>query len=115
VDPEEQFGLLVEEFVGVPGVGLPGEPGGRGFGSSALRVNGSIFAMLTRGALVVKLPRARVTGLVEAGAGVPFDANKGRPMKEWVTISGDDFETWRNLAHEALGFVNGPGRTTRPR
>ncbi len=56
MQPEERFAALADEFIDSPGVSLPGETGQSGFGSGALKVNGSIFAMLTSGRLVVKLP-----------------------------------------------------------
>jgi hypothetical protein len=102
---EERFKKLAEELAASPGVGLPGEPGRRGFGSSALKVNGSIFAMIAKGRLVLKLPQARVHTLVAAGAGTHFDAGKGQPMKEWIAVTGEDDETWLALAREALNFV----------
>jgi hypothetical protein len=52
-----RFTELVQAFGGRPGVTSPYEDGNRRFGSDALKVNGSIFAMLTRGRLVVKLPQ----------------------------------------------------------
>ncbi|ODU04627.1 MAG: hypothetical protein ABS81_10100 [Pseudonocardia sp. SCN 72-86] len=100
---EELFETLVDEFVSRPGVTPPGSTGR--FGSHALKVDGSIFAMVVRGALVLKLPGDRVTALVEAGEGGPFDANKGRPMKEWVTVRGTDLKVWRTLTEEAYRFV----------
>jgi hypothetical protein len=103
--PEDRFAALVEAFAGEPGVTLPHESGSRGFGSSALKVNSSIFAMLTRGQLIVKLPRERVSASIRAGIGDPFDAGKGTPMKEWLTVLGDDQKTWLALAREALNFV----------
>jgi TfoX/Sxy family transcriptional regulator of competence genes len=110
--PEERFADLAAALAERPDVGLPGEGGRRGFGSTALTVGGSIFAMLTRGRLVVKLPRDRVTELIGSGAGEPFDAGKGTPMKEWLVVreSGDD-DAWRVLAEEALAFVG--ARTPR--
>lgn len=102
---EERFATLIDEFTASPGVTVPGEPGRRGFGSSALKVNGSIFAMISGGTLVVKLPRDRVERLIEAGAGTPFDAGKGRPMKEWLCVPPEDEESWLALAREALAFV----------
>lgn len=107
--PDEQvevrYGRLVETLANHPRVTAPGEPGSRGFGSAALKVDGSIFAMLTRGRLVVKLPQERVAVLVADGTGWPFTAGKESPMKEWLTVGVDDEETWLNLAWEALGFV----------
>ena len=81
-------------------------PGGTGFGSSALKVGGKIFAMLTpRGEFVVKLPRARVEALVAAGDGVRFDPGHGRPMKEWLAMAPDSEADWLALAREARAFV----------
>lgn len=101
----ERFADLVEDFAHTAGVAAP-EPGrGRGFGSSALRVDGSIFAMLAGDHLVVKLPRARVDELIDAGAGVAFTAGKTAPMKEWLTVTDERPSTWRGLVQEALVFV----------
>ena len=102
---EEWFNALIDEFRAAPGVSVPGEPGRHGFGSSALKVHGSIFAMVSGGRLVVKLPRDRVSALIGTGAGAPFDAGKGRAMKEWLTVMADDQESWLTLAREALDFV----------
>lgn len=103
--PEERFNVLVDEFRASPGVSVPGEPGQRGFGSNALKVHGSIFAMISGGRLVVKLPRQRVETLIGTGVGAPFDAGKGRAMKEWLTVIADDDKLWLALAHEARDFV----------
>lgn len=111
MDPTKRFAALVEEFAGRPGVSLPGESPQRGFGSDALKVNGSIFAMLSGGRLVVKLPRERVDALIGSSTGGPFDAGKGRPMKEWLTVVTDDEETWLALAREALDFVGSRRRS----
>ena len=101
--PEDRFNVLAESFASTPHVTLPGE--GRGFGSAALRTHEKIFAMLVRGALVVKLPRQRVDGLVGAAEGTPFDANKGRPMKEWLRLDPQSQLDWVSLASEALDHV----------
>lgn len=105
--PETRFEALVDELVGVAGVTPPG--GGGGFGSHALRFHNKIFAMLVRGQLVVKLPKARVDTLVAAREGIRFDANKGTPMKEWLALDPASTLAWAPLAHEALDFV-GHGR-----
>jgi TfoX/Sxy family transcriptional regulator of competence genes len=80
-------------------------PGGSGFGRSALRYHGKIFAMLVRGQLVVKLPASQVDALVAAGHGQPFDASKGIPMKEWFSLDADSELAWPPLAREALAFA----------
>jgi TfoX/Sxy family transcriptional regulator of competence genes len=83
-----------------------GVTSGTGFGrSEGLRVFGKIFAMLVRGELVVKLPRARVEELVAAGLGEPFDAGHGRVMKEWITLEPSTSRRWRSLVAEAHDFV----------
>jgi TfoX/Sxy family transcriptional regulator of competence genes len=104
-DPDyaELFSALCAEYSGVTGMSVP-EHGRRGFGSQALKVNHKIFAMLVNGRLVVKLPRARVTELIETGRGQPFDSGKGTPMKEWVALTGDEAEC-RALVVEAQTFV----------
>lgn len=108
--PEERFSALVEEFAGAPGVEVPQTSGPRRFGSDALKVDGSIFAMVVGGQLVVKLPRDRVDALVVDGTGAPFDGGKGRAMKEWVTVAVGDEETVVALAHEAMVFVRSQPR-----
>ena len=52
--PRARYADLVMELAGEAGVTVP--QGGSGFGRSALRFRGKIFAMLVRGRLVLKLP-----------------------------------------------------------
>jgi hypothetical protein len=104
VSSESRYADLVQRLAGRSGVTHISE--GKGFGSSGqLKVHGRIFAMLVRGALVLKLPRARVDELVEAGAGTRFDAGKGKPMREWFVLSSTSTRRWLPLAEEALDFV----------
>jgi hypothetical protein len=100
---DDLFARLVAGFADDPDVEPPA-PGGK-FGASALKVGGKIFAMVSQDALVVKLPSRRVRELIEAGEGAPFDAGKGRPMKEWVSIEPTDSGKWARLAREARAFV----------
>ena len=62
--------------------------------------------MVSKGRLVLKLPRGRVASLVEAGTGQYFDPGHGRLMKEWVALVGPKVP-WRDLAREAHDFVAG--------
>ena len=101
----DQFRALVDAFAGSPGVTGPGVATTRRFGSNALQLNGSIFAMLTRDRLVVKLPHDRVAALIASGVGSPFSAGKARPMREWLTVEAADAATWLALAREARAFA----------
>jgi hypothetical protein len=71
---------------------------------NAFAVNGKIFAMLTRGTFVVKLPKERVDDLVEAGKGKRFDPGHGRLMKEWIAVEAGALP-WVALAKEAHSYV----------
>jgi hypothetical protein len=101
----ERFEDLVDELVGLPGVTPPAR--GSGFGRSAIRFNGKIFAMFVRGHLVLKLPEDRVDELVASGHGRRFDANKAKPMREWLNLDADSDLAWLPLAREALSFAGG--------
>jgi hypothetical protein len=46
-----------------------------------------------------------VAELIESGLGEPFDAGKGRPMKEWVGIPPSSDADHLLLAEEARRFV----------
>ena len=98
----DEFDRLAAAFADRAGVTI-GE--GRGFGSGTLQAGGRIFAMRNAAGLALKLPAARVTALRAAGDGLPFDAGKGRPMKEWVVIPWRSDAGWLVLADEALAFV----------
>jgi hypothetical protein len=103
--PEERFDSVVAALLEYPNVTPPLASAQREFGSNALKVNNKIFSMLVRGALVVKLPAPRVTALIDSGAGEPFDAGKGKPMKEWLSVPASSSLDWLALSKEALEFV----------
>ena len=92
-----------------PGVTVPDEAGRSGFGSTALKVDGRIFAMLVGGELVLKLPRDRVAALVDGGAGRPFANGKGQPMREWAVLTSTQPDAAVALGREALAFVGADG------
>jgi hypothetical protein len=104
---EERYAELVRAFVGDARVSAEG----KGFGANALKVNGSIFAMLSsRGDFVVKLPRERVDELVAGGEGDRFDTGRGRVMKEWLAVAETSKLDWSDLAREALAYVGASKR-----
>jgi hypothetical protein len=98
--PADRFGALASALLGEPGVILSES---RGFSRDSLMVKGKLFAALRGEVLMLKLPAERVAGLIASGQGAPFDANKGRPMKEWVLARMN--ADWDALAREAMAFV----------
>jgi hypothetical protein len=108
VNSAERYTGVVKAFVGKRGVSAES---GRGFGSSALKIDNRIFAMLASGdRFVVKLPRQRVDALIAAGEGQPFEPrNDGRLMKEWLVVRPGLEARWLPLAQEAFEF----GKTKR--
>ena len=103
-DSARRLAALADALAGEPGVELPDHDGRRGFGSTALKVEGRILAMAVGGSLVLKLPRDRVAALVSAGEGTPFRNGRGAAMREWVALGPDDAADLA-LAREALAFV----------
>lgn len=104
-DPAELFEAIAAEYVHRPGVRF-----GRMMASPGLRIDGRIFAMLTRDALVVKVPAARAAELVESGAATAFEPRPGRRMREWVVLSAvgaaPDSAGWRAATAEAFDYVS---------
>ncbi len=101
-----RYAAVVKAFAGDRAVTYSED--GKGFGSSALKVNKKIFAMLASDdRFVVKLPRARVDALVAAGEGQRFDPRRtGRAMKEWLVVGAGREPRWLPLAKEAMEFVS---------
>jgi len=108
---EKRFADIVASLRSKPRVTAPGSDAGGGrkaFGSSGLKVDNKVFAMVSsRGEFVVKLPRERVDDLVTSGDGTRFDPGHGRLMKEWLVVSPSSKLDWLSLAKEALAFVGG--------
>ena len=104
-ETQRRFEAIANALAGEPNVSV-GSSGKKGFGSTALQVNGKIFAMVSsNGSFVVKLPKHRVEELESAGTGKRFDPGHGRLMKEWLSLGSSSSETWLSLAREALAFV----------
>jgi len=108
---EKRFADIVASLRGKPGVTAPSSEAGGGrksFGSSGLKINNKVFAMVSsKGEFVVKLPRERVEALVASGDATRFDPGHGRLMKEWLVVSPSSKLDWLSLAREALAFVGG--------
>ena len=107
-DAERRFATLSKQMVAAdPRVAPPQTEKDQGhrFGASGLKVDGKIFAMVSKGKLVFKLPKARVDALVAAGTGERFDPGHGRLMKEWIALDPHAKAIWSALGKEALEFV----------
>ena len=100
---EEKFAKIISALKRNPKVSVGAAK--RGFGSSALCVDGKIFAMLSsKGAFVIKLPKNRVDALVTLGTGARFELGRNRVMKEWLVIDSAAAD-WLSFAREAMKFV----------
>jgi hypothetical protein len=99
VDP--RLAAIAKLFAKNPKVTL-----GKMMASMGLKVDGKIFAMVVKGKLVVKLPKARVSELVESKAGSYFDPGHGRLMKEWIAMTAERPDAV-TLGREAFGYVSG--------
>ena len=109
-DGEDRLAAVALAFSEEPAVTFG--HGRRGFGAGTLMVDGRIFALVSDGRLVLKLPAPRVSALIEAGRGLPWSAGKPTPLREWVAIP-DEEPGWLDLASDALAFVGKrpPGAT----
>ena len=87
---------------------LDGDPQvdrGRMFNAEGLKIGGKFFAFPRAEEIVLKLPAERVEDLLESGAGSPFDAGKGRPMREWVSVRPDSEADCAEYMVEARNFL----------
>lgn len=83
------------------------------FGSNALRVNGKIYAALTRShRLLLKLPPARAAELLASERAEPFESG-GRVMNGWITLTADRADEWTALSDEAFAFATTPTQPKR--
>ena len=74
--------------------------------SQCLRVGKEFCAMPHHKAqgIVVKLPKERVSEIIEAGDGESF-APAGKVFKEWLAVLELDEARWRQLLLESIEFV----------
>ena len=99
--PEALYAALFDHFGETPRADAS-----RRFGADALKVGGKIFASLSRGRLLVKLPPERVDALIAEGIGERFTTGPGRAKAAWVTVAPGAAD-WRGLAAEARAYVSG--------
>lgn len=78
---------------------------GRVLSANGLMVKGKLFAAISKGRLLVKLPKDEVAKLIAEKRAAPFSSGGGRVMKEWATIGVEDQRTWLDIARRARAFV----------
>ena len=100
MSPEELFAAVAAHCGAPPPTATTAR-----FGANALTMNGKIFASLSRGRLLLKLPKGRVDGVIDAGKGAPFSTGVDRVKTEWVTVAPTTAADWCTLADEARAFV----------
>jgi len=100
-DPVDLYHELTDDLLYDPAIGRATM-----MGYPCVRLAGRFLACFDDKAacLVVKLPRERVTELVENGHGEPF-APAGKVFREWVLIPTVDRELWQTLLGEAVDFA----------
>ncbi|MGZ3304943.1 MAG: hypothetical protein ACXU8U_03700 [Asticcacaulis sp.] len=85
--------------------GTPGVTIGRALANYGLMRDGKLFAFIKDGALVLKLPAARIDILCETHNAVRFDRGQGKPLREWVVVPASHSAGWPDLVREACDFV----------
>jgi hypothetical protein len=93
---EELWTKIKEHFLKIEDVQKQGE---------ALKIKRKMFVFLNKENITVKLPKERVTELLESGEGLPYDPGNGKIMKEWVTIPLKDSSKWIAYVKEGMKFA----------
>lgn len=95
------FDPLAAEYLARPDVDI-----GPMFGNEGLRIRGKVFAFVGyRGAMVVKLPAARVDEL-DGADGLERMTMRDRAMREWMLVPPAAADRWDSLLAEAYAFVD---------
>jgi hypothetical protein len=101
-DPDAIFASLARSYAARPDIQL-----GEGFdGGPGMLASGDLFAALSGGALVVRLPPGRCAQLVDAGEGHLLQ-DGGQTLEDWLVVPGVDAAQWLSLVTEALGLARG--------
>jgi hypothetical protein len=104
-NPEELYATIVESMLSNFS-DVTSDVSRKKFGSSGeLKIYNKIFAFLSKGKLVIKLPHQRVNELIASEKGTRFDLGHGRIMKEWLTLEPTSEKEWLLLVKAAKEFV----------
>ncbi len=72
-----------------------------GRGAQGLKVGKKMFAMFSKGGLLLKMPPQQVESLISAGQGLPYDPGTGKVMKNYVLIPIAKQRSWIKLCQQA--------------
>ena len=101
----------VKEIVDDVLLSIPGVKGGKSWGYPAYKANSKVFLFVGGDGLSIKLPEARVQELIDTSATMSqFSPVEGTVWKQWVTISHDDADDYREdiaLIEESMQFAAG--------
>jgi hypothetical protein len=116
-DHEKEIGMSPEQVPSIDAVFAvvaervlalhPEDQAGRMLHSPGLRTGGKFYGFAPHDGLIVKLPAARVTELIDRGLGEACSPRPGRPMREWVQIPAPDEQAALGYLLEARAFVAG--------
>ncbi len=77
------------------------------FGKPCFKINGKAFICFFQNEMVFKLTDDTHSKALSLDGSQLFDpSGKKRPMKEWVQISADFSDKWKEFANEAMKYVN---------
>ena len=96
----DPYASVKDHFSSVTGVTV-----NSGKGSQGMKVGTKMFVMFYKGGLIVQLPPARVSELVEAGEVLPFDPGTGKPMKDRVLIPASSSDSWIAFCQESQVYA----------
>lgn len=80
---------------------------GRALANMGLMTSGKLFAFIKDGDLVLKLPAARIDGLIVSHDARRFERGQATPMREWVVVPASASAEWPDLVRDACDFVAG--------
>jgi hypothetical protein len=72
-----------------------------GSGAQGIKYEKKLFAMFTKGDLLIRLPPNRVIEVIASGDGLPYDPGTGKPMKNMVLIPVSKKDLWIKFCEEA--------------
>jgi hypothetical protein len=100
---QKRFAKLARELAGGDESKLPFR---EGMGTGSFFVGKKMFAVLDEtGAVVLKLPPARVQELIASGIGAGWHPGTGAPLKEYVAVGMDRQSKWLALAKESREYM----------